>query len=476
MTQIQYVDVLLPSPCPPMLRWSAVELLVRLALPCRPYHKDNDSRKLVLAFDTPLPEGAAGVYVAAGGMEQDSLGAQIIDDTFQARRIQQLAPDKLIVKADIALHFNLWLGRAEEQGPSSESLKANIVAKPVADEICALAERVAQYVHQALVQAAAGASIGLPQRRLPWPNGKLFAVHLSHDMDVLGGRYQLWRRYSGWSAGAAAAMAKGDLHRARMQLAKIRRFLTTSEDHHYTVPRLLELEAKYGATASYYFFCSDDLKTRGRHAGRMYRLEDSLAAEAVRLVRQASSEAGVHAFPEDCTDARLLRNRRELMESVSGEPCIGIRQHYLHMDIPLTWRAQHQAGFGYDATLGWNFNIGLRAGTCWPFHVWDGQAGEALELMEIPLTAMDGALSYKWPDCQSWMANLKPLIDAVQQTGGVMSFLLHPERMDEVDYPGLSIFYEEFLATMKSRGGYLASGREIYQAAIQHRTLVKAIV
>jgi hypothetical protein len=115
----------------------------------------------------------------------------------------------------------------------------------------------------------------------------------------------------------------------------------------------------------------------------------------------------------------------------------------------------------------------MRAGTCLPFVVWDPLAARSLNLYEIPLIAMDGALVVQSPDPAAWLDKLRPFIDATGKHHGVLSLLTHPDRFDEVDYPGQNRFYETFLQEMKHRGAWLTSGAEIWKAIVRHRRALR---
>lgn len=379
---------------------------------------------------------------------------------------------------DLPGAFEAWLGRTEETVDKDldevgRVKHSNSSLARGAGDAGPVVELLAELVFKLLERAAAQAHVRLPVRRNAWPEGKAFAVHLSHDMDVLGGRYQLWRRYAGWSARYLASRVGGRREQARRWLGKIHRYRTSSEDHQYTVPRIVDLEGRYGATSSFYFFCSRTRRTWGRRAARMYRLTDPIARDALGVVKSAGSEIGVHAFPGDSCSPSTLARRKELIESVSQTHCVGVRQHYLCLTVPQTWRAQSEAGFGYDATLGWPRNVAMRAGTCLPFVVWDPLAARSLDLYEIPLIAMDGALVVQSPDPAAWLDELRPFIDVTGKHHGVLSLLTHPDRFDEVDYPGQNRFYEMFLQEMKHRGAWLTSGAEIWKAIVRHRRALR---
>lgn len=467
--------VLLPEG-QPKCKWASQELLTRLGMPWRPWTSGLAPSALTVAVGTPLPKQAHGVEILPGKDGQDAirLAGELADDSVRADLFEQHAGGQIHIKIDLPDAYEAWLARREEVcGADFDDVgraehDSSALARAAGDA-SAVAEKLAELVYSALDKVARATGQPLPPRSRAWPDGKKFAVHLSHDMDIIGGRYQLWRRYAGWSARWLVNRIAGKRALAEKDLAKLRRYWSCQEDPQYTTPTMLDIEARYGATSSCYFFCSKTRRIRGRRAIRMYRITDPLARQVIELVRQAGSEPGVHGFPDDSQSASGLARSKALLESVTGEPCVGVRQHYLCMKVPETWQAQSEAGFKYDATLGWHRNAGMRAGTCVPFVTWDIRAGRSLGIYEIPLTAMDVANKIQWPDPDTWLEKLRPFVDAAQSHGGVVSLLLHPHHFDDVDFPGQTRFYEEFLKEMSRRAGWLTSGENIWRAMTSFR-------
>jgi hypothetical protein len=77
------------------------------------------------------------------------------------------------------------------------------------------------------------------------------------------------------------------------------------------------------------------------------------------------------------------RPRKSILEDVLGKEVVGIRQHYLNLDVPETWNLQHQAGFLYDASFGLKNAIGFRENRYRPFT--DTESG----MFIIPLAIME---------------------------------------------------------------------------------------
>jgi hypothetical protein len=469
------INLLLPADAPARLCWAMEELLARVGVAYRLIDGPHDRAPegIVLAIDCQLPQGRPGLRLGGpDAMDAMALARRVADGT-AGELVQPVGEGQLALPVDLADTYEEWIGRREEYDPSKWDHANRIrfqchALTAVGLGQAPLAELLADVVHEALARLAGQTNTALAERRSPWPGGAKFACHLSHDVDTIGGRYQMWRRYAMWGARYVRDRLAGR-ESAQEHLGRIRRWWNEPGDPHYCVPKLLELEGKYGATSTFYFFCNRTASTRGQKASRMYRIQDKLPRQAVSLIVRNGWEAGVHGTYCTHTDARVMAEHRRRLEKIAGEQIVGIRQHYLHLAVPETWRAQQQAGFAYDATLGWNFDVGLRAATCRPFQIWDCRQQCKMGLYELPMTHQDAALGLRFGPPETWLAGLSDMLGRIENVGGAASILLHPNRMDGVDFPGQPEFYEDLLGLLKGRGAFVRSGRDIIAAEVDHR-------
>jgi len=119
-----------------------------------------------------------------------------------------------------------------------------------------------------------------------------------------------------------------------------------------------------------------------------------------------------------------------------------VRQHFLHYDIRISPRVQAEAGLKYDATLGFNDNIGFRFGTCYPFRLYDLKEEKELAIIEVPLIIQDGAMLNPQKgmrlDEDTAFQYIVQLTKAVENVGGILTLLWHPNAI--IDPPRWNLY------------------------------------
>ncbi len=184
--------------------------------------------------------------------------------------------------------------------------------------------------------------------------------------------------------------------------------------------------------------------------------------EIARELQEEGFDVGLHAGYASATDLDALRYEKGVVEDYIGGDVVSCRQHYLHWDVGTTPRIQSEAGILVDSTVGFNRNVGFRAGTALPHRLFDLAADEPLTVLEVPLIIQESpllssnALELDAPLAQETM---KDFIDRIAETGGVVTLLFHPHSLAEPAYLSL---YSWALDYARDRGAWVASLRAIH--------------
>lgn len=298
-----------------------------------------------------------------------------------------------------------------------------------------------------------------------WKDGAPFAVALSHDVDDVrlrsvkqAVRLLILARSAGSYAARGGLTALGRALGAR---------LWSGSDPYSCFERWRDEEILRGFRSTFFVFARPHT---AHEYDALYSLEDRVhfdggfprVEEMFRSLAEKSFEIGLHGSYESWTSEFMLeRQRAKLIEAIRV-PVRSTRQHFLRLDLQRTWDAQEHAGFGVDATLGYNEAVGFRAGIAAPFHPWDDARKRGRAFLEVPLTLMDGALfrGLALSEADARATTLAHL-EAVERCGGLAGLLWHPNAAAEKLFPG---WWRCFIAAADhcaARGAWVTSVGEI---------------
>ncbi len=277
-----------------------------------------------------------------------------------------------------------------------------------------------------------------------YPDGKKFAVCLTHDIDVIYPEriYQIVE--------TTKALSKGKLMDAMKTL-----FSRTNKNWnpYWNFREIMTLEAKYNAKSTFYFLAL--------HPGEKdfnYKIED-LESE-LSFISDYGHEVGLHGGHESYKNLEDMIEKKHRLEKVLRKRVVGYRNHYLRFKVPDTWELLSKAGFKYDTTFGYPDCAGFRNGVCHPFKPFNLNTEEQIDILEIPLIIMDRTLlrDYMRLDIKKACELIKRLVDKVEQYNGVVTVLWHNNTL--VGEENLR-HYEKFLKYVSSKKAWIASGEEI---------------
>lgn len=281
--------------------------------------------------------------------------------------------------------------------------------------------------------------------RPEYPDGKKFAVCLTHDIDVV------YPEKLDSIIGTAKAFVKGNLTDAiKTPFCRINK----KWNPYWNFREIMELEAKYNAKSSFYF-----LALRPGEKDFNYGIED-LEAE-LKFISSHGWEVGLHGGHKSYSSLEDIKEKKQRLEEILGKEIIGYRNHYLRFKVPDTWELLSKANFKYDTTFGYPDCAGFRNGMCHPFRPYNLNTGNQIDIIELPLIVMDRTLlrDYMRLDVKKAWELTKSLVNKVEQYNGVITILWHNNT--SIEGEGLK-YYEKFLKYVSGKKAWLASGEEIY--------------
>jgi hypothetical protein len=256
-----------------------------------------------------------------------------------------------------------------------------------------------------------------------WPEGKRFAVCLTHDTDSI---------HPGHPRELYTNIAKGLLRRKRvfldMALEGLKHLRSPMDSVYWGFPGWMNYENEHKIRSCFY------LPVSPRKCGR--RLNDCKSDvfsagvdwQVFRDMRTRGWEFGLHPAINAQKDVEEIILEKHALEERLGAPVMGLRHHYLAIDNlnpSQTFRKHAEAGFLYDTSLGWHDKAGFRAATSIPFRPYDSVLKTAIDLTEISLNLMDTYVMDEEHSKAVYMANA--IVSTIKDTGGAITFNWHTE-------------------------------------------------
>lgn len=297
-----------------------------------------------------------------------------------------------------------------------------------------------------------------------------FTVALTHDVD------SPWR-WTPIGLRGAAARLKSDVRRARLRpalreavglaAAPVHRLRGT--DPNWRFQEIVAEERRRGASGSTFYVLAGH---QDSHDGAAPETYDRLRPRLVETLRNAGAEVGLHGSYRAAIDPALLADEKAVLQRLAGS-VEGHRYHYLRADPHVNLAPLAEVGLAYDTTLGFPDAVGFRAGIARPFRPWDFVRDEPLDLLEIPLAAMDATLAeerFLGLSAKGAEPQLTRLLDWGAEHGAMFAILWHPDRFDRLTSAGWDRLYSRVLDGVRQRGGVCVSAAEL---ASSHSTWSK---
>ena len=252
--------------------------------------------------------------------------------------------------------------------------------------------------------------------------GARFAVALTHDIDTP------WRWTRAGLRGSASRLKAyalagrgGPAFREARALGAVPLHKLRGTDPNWCFERVIGREAERGARSTFFVMAGHSGAWMDGLAGEAYA---RLRPRLVDTVLAGGAEIGLHGSYNAAEDAELLRTEKESLERLAG-PVSGQRYHFLRVDPLANLAPLERLGFRYDASVGFVDAPGFRAGIAHPFRPWDGERDRPLDLVEIPLAAMDVTFDDRYLGLPAAAAErrLLGLLDWAAERGGGFSGL-----------------------------------------------------
>jgi hypothetical protein len=273
-----------------------------------------------------------------------------------------------------------------------------------------------------------------PQLAVRYPS---YAFHPTYDID-LAWAYQerpLWLQLAG--IGRDVLKKDWTVLQERWQC-----LAGSTEDPYHTFSYLEEMHRHYSLSPLYFFLLGDYSKfDKNINPGRP-RFQALLRGLA------ASSATGLHPSYASNQQPAQLEKEAQRYQSITGQPLVRSRQHFLKLRFPATYRSLLALGIEEDYTMGYADEVGFRASLATPFPWYDLEKEQATSLMLYPFALMDGSLrQYMKLSPSEATPVIQQLIAATHAVGGTFLPLWHNSSFSEAHgWGGWREVFEQMLA------------------------------
>jgi peptidoglycan/xylan/chitin deacetylase (PgdA/CDA1 family) len=303
-----------------------------------------------------------------------------------------------------------------------------------------------------------------------WPDGKPFAVCLTHDVDAVSeiNPAQNFRSILHQLSTFRERSLSESIKWIIIHKLRLLKGLVSKEKSFCSFEEWMAMEEKHGARSTFFF--APQTVDRKHGSDCQYHYDQTIPFEGSRItvaelmtkLDAGGWEVGLHPSWHAHADVDEMRAQKKQIESCLNHEIQSVRQHFLKYDPLKTASVQAAAGFKYDSTLGFNDNIGFRRGTSYPYQLTAVDGLTVLPLMEIPLTLQDGALLLGDKglrlDVDTALEYIKRMIASVKEVGGVLNLSWHPHTRT---YPGFWDLYSRTLALLAAENPYFGTIAEI---------------
>lgn len=305
---------------------------------------------------------------------------------------------------------------------------------------------------------------GLVEEVVPrWPEGKRFALVLTHDVDSP----LMWTSRSLREAASQAVNRPSPSSLARLARGAAGWFNTQvlrRGDAYTLFGAWADFEESIGCRSAFYVSVLHPGEAGYTIRDPIYRADrQPIRAELERLAARGW-EIGLHPTYNAFCQGESFRGQKDRLEKMLGLDVQGLRHHVLRLSVPdaeQTLALHEELGFNYDASVIFNDSPGFRRGIAGPYFPAGAASWPGLGLVELGHSIMDNQFlraKDKVPETQV----VHRLIDRIVDVGGCVVLNWHVRSWHERDFPGWREAYcREASRLARSGQAWLALPREV---------------
>lgn len=279
-----------------------------------------------------------------------------------------------------------------------------------------------------------------------WPDGKRFALAVTHDVDIA-------RR----SVRGSIRLLLNRLPPGRFKglFDSVRSYFGSLGNPYDRISEWIKIENDLGIKSTFFIFAGP----RRHRDDPKYKLDK--LSHSIDDIRRNGFELALHSGI-GCYEGESLADSGSELEKHSGFSIVGLRPHYLSAHFPEFWRSAAESGFSYSSCMGFDDALGHLDGIDLPFVPFDGEKDTAIDLVEIPISIMDsGLIRNESAESDEVISRGKDLIDMTAEAGGMIVLDWHQRTLYNPDYPGWGELFRKITDYALRKGAYSATMERI---------------
>jgi hypothetical protein len=222
----------------------------------------------------------------------------------------------------------------------------------------------------------------IPGTPLPlWPQGKVAAIGLSHDVD----------RLDAWSEVKGCSQRPGLAYLLDAARSLVRNTIRRHDDLEL-FRDVIRYESDLGFRSTFMFASRNRYSEYGDSHDVAYDISCRKMRPLFEFIQSSGFEIGLHSSYNAREDASRFLSERQRLEELTGATVAGQRHHFWHTSrlAEATLRQHEEAGFTYDSSIAFNDHLGFRRNVALPYYPWLPERNAAVTVMELPVFCMDG--------------------------------------------------------------------------------------
>jgi hypothetical protein len=172
----------------------------------------------------------------------------------------------------------------------------------------------------------------------------------------------------------------------------------------------------------------------------------------LKALKNQGWEIGLHGSLLSHYNEKLLKKEKNILEESLGMPITKTRQHWLSYKEGVT-PSIHSKLFNEDATVGWNDQMGFRAGIASPYYPYDHLSKKAFNHLIMPQALMDSHIyDYTKGNEIVALANASKIISLVKDLKNLNFGISWHPRTSHPEYgwnKGYEILIKEYSSLVK---------------------------